>query len=155
VRKTETIKRELGSLSKVIDDEVERRLNRGIRHRDAERLAAEIEVADLDAQRKRIAEEELEVARERQHELREQIDRCRRLLEASRNWVEFDAARFRHALSCSLELLGTEPLEQDGEGVWRVPALASRAAADPSWQGNAGHTARPAAQRAEAHRLAA
>ena len=35
VRKTETIRRELGSLSKVIDDEIERRLSRGIRHRDA------------------------------------------------------------------------------------------------------------------------
>ena len=36
VRKTETIKRELGSLSKVIDDDIERRLRRGgIRHRDA------------------------------------------------------------------------------------------------------------------------
>ena len=40
VRKTETIKRELGSLSKVIDDEIERRLLRsGIRHKEAEQLA--------------------------------------------------------------------------------------------------------------------
>ena len=38
VRKTETIKRELGSLSKVIDD-VERRMRGGIRHRDADRLS--------------------------------------------------------------------------------------------------------------------
>ena len=47
VRKTETIKRELGSLSKVIDDDVERRLRGGIRHRDADRLKREIEAADL------------------------------------------------------------------------------------------------------------
>ena len=53
VRKTETIRRELGSLSKVIDDEIERRLSRGIRHRDVEVLAAEIERADLDAERKK------------------------------------------------------------------------------------------------------
>ena len=33
VTKTETIKRELGSLAKVIDDDVERRLRNGIRHR--------------------------------------------------------------------------------------------------------------------------
>jgi superfamily II DNA/RNA helicase len=134
VRKTETIKRELGSLSKVIDDDVERRLNRGIRHRDAERLAAEIEAADLDAQRKQIAAEELEAARERQDELREQIERCRTLLERSRSWVDFDAARFRHALSRSLELLGTDPLQQESDGVWRLPPLERRAAADPSWQ---------------------
>ena len=134
VRKTETIKRELGSLSKVIDDDVERRLNRGIRHRDAERLRAEIEAADLEAGRKQIAAEELEVARERQDELREQIERCRTLLERSRIWVDFDAARFRHALSRSLELLGTEPLQQESDGVWCLPPLERRAAADPSWQ---------------------
>ena len=65
VKKTETIKKELGSLSKVIDDDIERRLGQGIRHRDAERLAREIEQADLDAVRKRITEEELEAARDR------------------------------------------------------------------------------------------
>src|SRR5205809_8010171 len=39
VKKTDTIKKELGSLSKVIDDDIERRLGQGIRHRDADRLA--------------------------------------------------------------------------------------------------------------------
>jgi superfamily II DNA or RNA helicase len=134
VRKTETIKRELGSLSKVIDDDVERRLSRGIRHRDAERLAAEIEAADLEAGRKQIAAEELEAARERRDELREQIERCRTLLERSRTWIDFDATRFRHALSGSLELLGAEPLQQERDDVWRLPLLDRRAAADPSWQ---------------------
>ena len=43
VKKTETIKRELGSLSKVIDDDIERRLHAGIRHRDAAQLAEQIE----------------------------------------------------------------------------------------------------------------
>ena len=43
VRKTETIKKELGSLSKVIDDDIERQLTRsGIRHSEVERLAREI-----------------------------------------------------------------------------------------------------------------
>src|SRR5262249_29536244 len=106
VRKTETIRRELGSLSKVIDDDIERRLSRGIRHRDAELLAAEIERADLDAERKQVTEAELEQARERQQELRDQIDRCRVLLERSRTWVGFRPEPFRNALSCSLELLG-------------------------------------------------
>jgi superfamily II DNA/RNA helicase len=137
VRKTETIKRELGSLSKVIDDEIERRLRRGIRHRDADQLAAAIDRADLDAERKLATEEELEQARERQQELREQIDRCRTLLERSRTWTGFDAEPFREALSCSLELLGAEPLQDGhdelGRRVWRFPPLDRRAAADPSW----------------------
>lgn len=137
VRKTEMIRRELGSLSKVIDDEIERRMSRGIRHRDADMLAAEIERADLDAARKRVTAEELEQARERQQELRDQIDRCRGLLERSRTWVGFQTEPFRNALSCSLELLGADPLEPTtdelGRPVWRFPSLDRRAASDPSW----------------------
>ncbi len=137
VRKTETIKKELGSLSKVIDDDIERRLGQGIRHRDAERLAREIEQADIDAEKKRVAEEEFEAARERQDELKAQIGRCQTLLEASRNWVGFESAPFRDALSCSLELLGagalTEGRDEHGGPVWAFPPLDSRAGTDPSW----------------------
>ena len=136
VRKTETIKKELGSLSKVIDDDIERRLRQGIRHRDAERLAQEIERADLDAEKKRIAEGELGAARERQEDLKAQIARCQSLLETSRTWTGFEAAPFREALSCSLELLGAEPLAQtvgeDGGRVWTFPPLDRRAETDPS-----------------------
>ena len=137
VRKTETIKRELGSLSKVIDDDIERRLSQGIRHRDAESLAREIEAADLDAAKKRVTEEEFEAARERQEDLKVQIERCRNLLEASRQWVGFEAAPFREALSCSLELLGAERLgegrDEDGNPVWTFPPLDRRAETDVSW----------------------
>jgi superfamily II DNA or RNA helicase len=137
VRKTETIKKELGSLSKVIDDDIERRLGQGIRHRDAERLAREIEQADLDAERKRITEEELDAARERQEDLKAQIERCRSLLEASRVWTGFEAAPFREALSCSLELIGAEALaeatDEAGRRVWTLPPLDRRTGTDPSW----------------------
>jgi superfamily II DNA or RNA helicase len=137
VRKTETIKKELGSLSKVIDDDIERRLGQGIRHRDAERLAREIEEADLDAERKRVTEEEFEAARERQDDLKAQIERCQTLLETSRSWVGFESAHFRDALSCSLELLGVERLEEScdehGNLVWRFPPLDRRAETDASW----------------------
>lgn len=137
VRKTETIKKELGSLSKVIDDDIERRLRRqGIRHRDAERLAREIEQADLDAERKRITEEEFESSRARQDDLMAQIERCRTLLEASRSWVGFEPEPFRDALSCSLELLGADSLAEsrdaDGKTVWSFPLL-RRAESDSSW----------------------
>ena len=141
VRKTETIKRELGSLSKVIDDDVERRLRRGIRHRDADRLKREIEDADIDAVRRQITEEELEAARDRRDNLTEQVERCRGLLERSRNWVGFEAAPFRQALSCALELLGAEPLARSADGngdargkaTWTFPALDRRTGADPTW----------------------
>jgi superfamily II DNA or RNA helicase len=137
VRKTETIKKELGSLSKVIDDDIERRLRQGIRHKDADRLAGEIEAADLDAEKKRVTEEEFEAARERQEDLKAQIAHCQNLLEASRDWVGFESEPFRDALSCSLELLGAKPLEESrdehGNRVWRFPRLDRRAEADASW----------------------
>ena len=137
VKKTETIKKELGSLSKVIDDDIERRLGQGIRHRDAEQLAREIEQADLDAETKRVTEEELEAARERQEDLKAQIERCQSLLEASRAWTGFEAAPFRDALSCSLELLGAEPLAEttDDDGRRSGPSRRSTAARRPTRAG--------------------
>jgi superfamily II DNA or RNA helicase len=137
VKKTEIIRKELGSLSKVIDDDIEKRLSAGIRHKDAERLARDIEAADLDADTKRVTEEELEAARERQDDLKVQIERCRTLLETSRTWTGFESAPFRDALSCALELLGAEPLKQgqgeDGAPVWMFPPLDRRAETDASW----------------------
>jgi hypothetical protein len=137
VRKTETIKKELGSLSRVIDDDIERHLSEGIRHRDAERLAREIEQADIEAEKKRVSEEELESARERQDDLKAQIERCRILLQASRTWTGFEPAPFRDALSCSLQLLGADPLkegtDEDGRPIWNFPSLDRRAGADASW----------------------
>lgn len=137
VRKTETIKRELGSLSKVIDDDIERRLGQGIRHREAERLAREIEVADLDAERKRATEEELESARERRDALEAQIERCRDLLKRSRDATHFEVEPFREALSCALQMLDAAPLtettDEHGQRVYAFPPLDRRAHADPSW----------------------
>ena len=137
VKKTETIRRQLGSLSKVIDDEIERRLAHGIRHRDADLLADQIERADIDPDRKRVTEEELDSARDRQEDLKAQIEHCRSLLESSRTWAAFEAAPFRDALSCSLELLGAEGLvetkDDEGRRVWTFPSLDRRAAADASW----------------------
>ena len=147
VRKTETIKRELGSLSKVIDDDVERRLRGGIRHRDAIRLAREIEAANLDRERRRVAAEELEAARERQEDLKGQIERCRGLLEGSRGWVRFEAEPFRDAMSCALELAGAAPLREgrteDGGAIWTFPPLAGKARADASGDRSRGRLAIP------------
>ena len=137
VTKTETIKRELGSLAKVIDDDVERRLRQGIRHDEADRLKTEIEGADLDAARKTATAEELEDARERQEDLAGQIEHCRTLLDESRRWVRFDEQPFRDALSCALELLGAPPLQESkdehGQTVWAFPHLERRADTDASW----------------------
>ena len=138
VRKTERIKKELGSLSKVIDDEVERRLiKHGIRHSEADELARQLDELDVDADRKKITEEELEDSRERQEDLKRQIEQCRSLLEKSRAWTGFEEEAFRDALSCSLELLGAEPLssgrDENERVVWTFPAFDRKEHADPTW----------------------
>ena len=137
VRKTETIRKELGSLSRVIDDDVEQRLSAGIRHRDVDRLARGIEQANLDADRRRVAEEELESSRARKADLQAEIDRCRTLLDRSSRWVGFDAEPFRDALSCALELIEAGPLREardaQGDTVWSLPPLDGKSATDTSW----------------------
>jgi len=127
VRKTATIREELGSLSRVLDHDVEQQLAGGIRHRDADKLRLSIEGADLDEDLKSTVAEELDAARDRQEELAVQIETCRRVLDRSRAWVGFDAEPFRDALSCSLELAGAQPLvethDPDGTARWRLPAV--------------------------------
>ena len=137
VTKTETIKRELGSLSKVIDNDVERYLRNGIRHDDADSLKRQVEAADLEQAWKATAQEELEAARARQTDLKAQIDRCQQLLDSSRRSVQFSPEPFRDAISVSLELMGasglSEERDENGKPVWNFPALDQRAATDPSW----------------------
>ena len=138
VTKTETIKRELGSLSQVIDDSVERRmLSEGIRHRDADALRSEIEAESLDDDKRQATEDELEQARERAQDLAAQIEDCRNLLDRSRKWACFSPAPFRDAIDCSLELLDAPPLvegtDDEGRPMWTFPQLEQRSATDPSW----------------------
>lgn len=138
VQKTKTIKRELGSLAQVIDTRLEKTLSGGIRHQIVEELEREIDEADLDAERREVVEEELEASRERQDKLRHQIDRLRNLIEDSRKTIGLTEQHFRSAISCSLALLGAEPLKPadvDGDGPARYvfPALDQREGADPTW----------------------
>ncbi len=138
VTKTETIKRELGSLSQVIDDSVERRmLSEGIRHRDAEALRNEIEAESMEDDKRQATEEELEQARERAQDLGSQIEACQNLLDRSRKWAGFSPSPFRDAIDCSLELLGAPPLvegmDDEGRKMWTFPPLEQRSATDPSW----------------------
>jgi superfamily II DNA or RNA helicase len=134
VRKTETIQKELGSLSPVLDRRLERLIGGGIRRKDADGMAAAIaSEATRDDERATI-EEELEATRERSQQLGKQIDQLRSMLEDSHEALGFEETAFRDALSSSLELLGAEPLRplKDGNG-WRFPALDQRAGADPTW----------------------
>ncbi|QEG00156.1 RNA polymerase-associated protein RapA [Stieleria maiorica] len=137
VRKTETIREELGSLSQVIDARLAKSLKRGIGHRYIDELETELESANIDDGRRAAIEDELEASRERQQALREQIDRLRTLLENSRKSIGLEDTHFQAAISSSLHLLGSDQLEatEDGDGIhcYKFPAIDERSGADPTW----------------------
>ncbi|MFI5457262.1 MAG: helicase, partial [Isosphaerales bacterium] len=137
----ETIKRELGSVSQVIEGRLATRLSQGIRHRDAAVLEEEITNADLEAESKQTVQEELESARERQEDLEAQIHRLQGRLKASQDWIALSKDHFRDAISCGLELMGAQPLDpapiapdaRSKTPRFVFPALDQRRGADPTW----------------------
>ena len=131
VKKTETIKQELGSLSQVIDSKLTKSLGKGLRHRDLAAIEFDIQSADLDVEQKQSILSELESGRDRQLKLREQIERLSTLLGESEKTIAFDVDNFRSAISCSLEMVGGEPLAEvssDESGTQRFvfPAMDQR-----------------------------
>ncbi len=138
VTKTRNIRAELGSLAQVVDNRLDTLMKSGIRRGQIDALEQEIETADLEKDKRETVEEELEANRERQVELREQIDRLRNMLADSQKAIGFTSGQFRSAVSCALEILGADPLKpnpnRDGGPPSLVfPALDQRAGADPSW----------------------
>ncbi len=137
VRKTETIRKELGSLSQVLEGRLAETLQKGgIRREQLDRLVEEIDGATMEEERDRIVAEELEETRERQTELKGQIDRLRTRLSESQKWIGLKDEHFLSAISCGLELMGAEPLTRDGgdgSGRFLFPAIDRSAGADPTW----------------------
>jgi SNF2 family DNA or RNA helicase len=84
VRKTDVIKRELGSLAQVIEGRLADTLTQGIRHADVTRLEHIIDASDFDRELKDAVSEELEAVRARQDELLDQNEGLQNLLKTSR-----------------------------------------------------------------------
>jgi superfamily II DNA or RNA helicase len=141
VEKTETIKEELGSLAQVIEGHLTNTLSKGIRHDEVDRLAQEIEQADLDPEDKSTVQLELEEARERQDDLKKRNLGLQDLLKESKDWTGLREDHFRSAISCALEMLGAEPLKPKSNGQaaaqslprFVFPALDQREGADATW----------------------
>ena len=138
VRKTKTIKEELGSLSAVLDDGLAKIMRRGIRHSEIDKQVAEIEREDLDAELKATTDAELEESRERQTDLKNQIDLLRNRLNESRKAIGLEEEHFRDAISCSLELLGapalqSKPGDKGKSPRFDFPALDKRTGAAADW----------------------
>jgi ERCC4-related helicase len=110
VRKTKIIREQLGSLSQVIDSQLESLLRKGIRRKKVDELEHEINETELEPSKREAIENELESARERQNELRDSIEQLRTMMERSQKEVGLDEGHFRSAISCALEMLGADPL---------------------------------------------
>jgi superfamily II DNA or RNA helicase len=141
VKKTELIKKELGSLSQVLESRLARALKHGIRHRDIVALETELEGTNPDDANRQVVEEELEEARERQEDLKAEIQRLRNRLKTSQDWLSLREDHFRSAISCALQLMHADPLKPIAQGQdWDIPiarfefpALDQRQGADPTW----------------------
>jgi SNF2 family DNA or RNA helicase len=137
VRKTKTIREELGSLAQVIDTRLDALMKNGIHRKEIDAVEREIESADLEQEQRQAVEEELEANRERQLRLREQIDRLRDMLARSKEAVGLSEDHFRAAISGALEILGAPPLKvlgrEKGPERYVFPPVDQRPGADPSW----------------------
>jgi SNF2 family DNA or RNA helicase len=133
VEKTKTIRRQLGSLAPVIERKLEDRLSSGFARQDADVLAAEIEKTQVDPEREKAVQEELEAGRKRDLELKAQITALQDLLKKSSDWLRIDKNDLRQAISCGLELMGAKPLEPLDSTTFALPGTVDSLQNDPSW----------------------
>ncbi|MBW4595308.1 MAG: DISARM system SNF2-like helicase DrmD [Brasilonema angustatum HA4187-MV1] len=144
MKKTATIQRELGSLSPVVEKNLSRLLEGGIRHEQANGLTASIEKADqLDTRfeaNAKVISQEMEEIRLHREQLVNQIGQLQEMLKTSRDWLGFDDRHFRDAISASLEICGANSLRpinaeravhDPTTARWVLPA--QRLEADPTW----------------------
>lgn len=155
VQKTARIQKELGSLSPVVEKNISKLLDQGIRGSEEHQITEAIETSDgADSEsvgKGQVIKEELEAIRVRREKLHQQQAELEDMLRDSQRWLGLDDRHFRDTLSASLEILGARPLEpldpkevvQDSERArWVLPALDQQAGADTTWA-NSLDTLRP------------
>ena len=131
VRKVETIRRELGSLSDVLLGRFAEVLDGGI----SEASAAALDEAEKVGGRAETVRTELETERADLQKLRKEIEGAARILESSRERLELDPDLLRETLDAGLEMAGAPPLRPlpalsapDDPPAFEVPPLPD------SWQ---------------------
>ncbi len=140
VEKTRRIHEELGSLSPVLERNLNTLMRQGIQHADADRITDGIRKADDDPRHRDIAAE-LESTR-RHDALAKELENLQGMLASSQEWLGLSDEHFRNALSASLALMNAEPMtpadaakavEDPSTARWFLPALDERDGADPTW----------------------
>jgi len=149
VRKTKTIREELGSLSKVLETRLGTMLLKsGIRRDKIQELKQDMESEDLDPGQRLVVIEEFEDDRrdkelqeKRKKELAEQIETLRKGIDAAKKHIGLEEHHFRSALTCSLRILHADGLKelapQPGESPhlkrFAFPRLDMQDGADTTW----------------------
>lgn len=143
VQKTERIRSELGSLSAVVESRLEKMISGGIRHNDVDSLVRQVQAADIEAEKREEVEAELEQTRQRQADLRKQIDLLRDRLERSQDRIGFDREQFQASLQASLAILGAPAMAasetasglgaKPGSLAFDFPAIDRGAGGDSTW----------------------
>jgi SNF2 family DNA or RNA helicase len=135
VKKTEEIRKTLGSLPPVVVSRLNELLAKGINPTKISEAIAQIQGVDHEEgtmRRQALINLELEDnSREREDELREQVARLEKALRKSEDWLHFSSDLFRDALNTSLRVSA----QGSGVGSGAVPQLTARdpaaAEADP------------------------
>jgi superfamily II DNA/RNA helicase len=145
VEKTRTIQEELGSLSPLLEKQIDMVLCDGIDHKDSPALRQKIQRIDqmetsVIAGRETI-KAELEAFRETDSKLHKQLHELREILQKSRDWLNLDDNHFREAISVSLDMLGVPPIQRvdptesdENSARWSFPACEQLPGIDPSWE---------------------
>ncbi|MFT3879468.1 MAG: helicase-related protein [Gemmatales bacterium] len=123
VRKSETIKKELGSLNPIIEARLALPLADGLSRQKLHDIEQAIENTQAASPWQQVIDDELEATRDRQQDLAKQVQVLRELHHASSNWIDLEEASFRDAISTGLELMGAERLKPLTDGHYQFPAL--------------------------------
>lgn len=134
VRKTQTIREELGSLSQVLDPQITAILDDGIDLRKINEVDDKIKTVTIDEVKRKIIEDELELARDKRKEkVLEKIEKMKSLLNKSQKWISMEDNYLKSALNCSLKISGL-PLLQQSDGGLLFPTVSDKMK-DSTWQG--------------------
>jgi hypothetical protein len=138
IEKSDVIRRELGSMADVIDSRVHAALAGGIRRGQIAQQLALFNSDTDEESKKQTAIEELESARERQAEVRKQIDELRNQLNRSKQWINITEESFREAISASLKLQQVSPLQpapqiRQGTPTFTFPRIDQARGSSTTW----------------------
>jgi superfamily II DNA/RNA helicase len=138
IEKSEVIRSELGSMAEVVESRVHTALAAGIRRSKITHQLALFDSDSDDDAKRRTASEELESARDRQAEVRKQIDQLRNQLDRSQQWINITEASFREAISASLKLQQVTPLQpatltRQGTPTFTFPRIDQARGASTTW----------------------